>query len=537
MSTPASASTSTAFLAVDGSEGCITFWMGLRPAFNHPTLLVAARKCMSRGSWWFRLACVQSPNTLGCGQEVHELRLAVKEKKLPLIAEFWESVMSSEKRKMGTISERTTLLEEHATTKRKHGQNEPRTPENQEGEPSSGMVLRRKKKVNYTESSSSADSDGYVEEHKNKNARSHVRDNSSFRESTPCPTTRSVTHTLKVTPNKPIITKATYEEYSAHIICAFNTTIHLVKETIGEQLENIFQLEYFEIFEIESKIISETKIEDNQTTEEDRFIFFIRYALLDFVSMFKYLMPKVLDRDMLERSYIIECLSPILRAFRNAFPDVKYMWIEKDVRLIKEANNIFMSNIGERKTDLLILRSSDARELLNDEVSGPPYRSTKKHTRGTCTRYWYDIVVERIKGAEAHQDLGKKASRRSDITIKDEDELEVLSTLGLVYETSLADQGKQTEKALTKDQATSPIPDNSTCNRATSPIVIEDISNTPENSGNQANEIMRGLKSANSEGQTNDVTKTRSSRQSSPKIDREQDKLQGLLQELSTSIK
>ena len=77
--------------------------------------------------------------------------------------------------------------------------------------------------------------------------------------------------------------------------------IHLVKETIGEQayeevknmlqmgnklvmndsivivkkLENIFQPEYSGIFEIESKIISETNIEDNQTTEEDRFIFFI----------------------------------------------------------------------------------------------------------------------------------------------------------------------------------------------------------------------------------------------------------------------
>ncbi|CAB4434654.1 unnamed protein product [Rhizophagus irregularis] len=93
-------------------------------------------------------------------------------------------------------------------------------------------------------------------------------------------------------------------------------------------------------------------------------------------------MPKVLDRDMLERSYIVECLSPILRAFRNAFPDIKYMWLEKDVRSIKEANIMFTSNFGERKTDLLILRLSDARELLNVEVSGPPYRLTKKHTVG-----------------------------------------------------------------------------------------------------------------------------------------------------------
>ncbi|KAF0392235.1 hypothetical protein F8M41_010553 [Gigaspora margarita] len=85
-----------------------------------------------------------------------------------------------------------------------------------------------------------------------------------------------------------------------------NTTIHLVKETIEElvyekvrnmlqmgnklvmndlivkRLENLFQASYSEI---ESKIISETNIGDNQTTEENRFIFFIRCALPDFVFM------------------------------------------------------------------------------------------------------------------------------------------------------------------------------------------------------------------------------------------------------------
>ncbi|GES80129.1 hypothetical protein GLOIN_2v1787785 [Rhizophagus clarus] len=54
---------------------------------------------------------------------------------------------------------------------------------------------------------------------------------------------------------------------------------------------------------------------------------------------------------MKERSYIAECLSPILRAFRDAFPDVKYEWIERDVKSIKEI-----------------------------EVSGPPYKSTERHT-------------------------------------------------------------------------------------------------------------------------------------------------------------
>ncbi|PKK62681.1 hypothetical protein RhiirC2_855502 [Rhizophagus irregularis] len=231
-----------------------------------------------------------------------------------------------------------------------------------------------------TESSSSNSNLGSLDRSKNKSARSqYVRDDFSSRESTPCPSpTRSVTNTLIRTPNKPIITKATYNEFSsAHIICAFNSTIHLVKATIGEQM-----YEKSSYSEIESRIISETKIDDNQTSDGDRFLFFVRYALLDFVSKFKFMMPKVLDRDMLERSYIIEVLSPILLAFRKAFPDVKYMWVEKDVRSIKEANTMFKSNLGERKTDLLILRLSDARELLNVEVSGPPYKSTKKHTVG-----------------------------------------------------------------------------------------------------------------------------------------------------------
>ncbi|CAG8535596.1 4571_t:CDS:2 [Diversispora eburnea] len=114
----------------------------------------------------------------------------------------------------------------------------------------------------------------------------------------------SVTRTLIATPNKPIITKATYDEYSAHII--------------------------------------------------------------------------LLDRDMLERSYIIEVLSPIILAFHKAFPDVKYMWVEKDVRSIKEANTMFM-------------------ELLNVEVSGPPYRSTKKHTDAKNVKtYSIQVIVDRL---------------------------------------------------------------------------------------------------------------------------------------------
>ncbi|CAG8552869.1 12375_t:CDS:2 [Funneliformis caledonium] len=207
---------------------------------------------------------------------------------------------------------------EYATSIIASPQREPLTLENQKGNPSSEM---------------------------NKNARSQpVRDNYS-RESMLSPKIHSVTHILIATPNKPIITKATYVEYSAHIISAFNSTIHLVKGTIEEQayekvknilqmgnklvindlivkkLENIFQASYSEI---ESKIISETKIEDNQMTEEDR----KRYKITQ-------------------------------RSKQNVF-----------------------EKFGERKTDLFILRLSDASELLNVEVSRPPYRSTKKHIIG-----------------------------------------------------------------------------------------------------------------------------------------------------------
>src|SRR5581483_4132147 len=86
------------------------------------------------------------------------------------------------------------------------------------------------------------------------------------------------------------------------------------------------------------------------------------------------------------RSYIVECLSPIHRAFRNAFPDVKYEWIEKDVKTLKDASNMFAINVRARKTDLLVLRLSDATEILHIEVSGPPYKPEKKHTVGDAKK-------------------------------------------------------------------------------------------------------------------------------------------------------
>ncbi|GES86866.1 hypothetical protein GLOIN_2v1804648 [Rhizophagus clarus] len=102
------------------------------------------------------------------------------------------------------------------------------------------MVLRKKKKVRYIESSSS-DSDDYVEGSKYKNAGSnrYARKEDNSRESTPCPTTSTTANTLIITPNKPIVTRATFNQYSVHVICSFNTTIQFTIFT-KSNLHSIF---------------------------------------------------------------------------------------------------------------------------------------------------------------------------------------------------------------------------------------------------------------------------------------------------------
>src|SRR5205085_1813064 len=110
----------------------------------------------------------------------------------------------------------------------------------------------------------------------------------------------------------------------------------------------------------------------DESTEEARFNFFVRCSLMDFVTNFKYRAPRVLPRDMSERTFIIECLSPIFRSFRNAFPDIHYHWIEKEIGSIKDVNSMFNAKIRQRKADILVLRLSDGREIMNVEVSGPP---------------------------------------------------------------------------------------------------------------------------------------------------------------------
>ncbi|KAF0439682.1 hypothetical protein F8M41_004127 [Gigaspora margarita] len=118
-------------------------------------------------------------------------------------------------------------------------------------------------------------------------------------EGTPCPITHNVANPLIITPNKPIITRATYHQISTHIICAFNTTLHLVKAD-------------------DSEIVTKIKIETETNNET------------------------ILTQD--------------LCAFRNAFQDVKYEWVEKQVKSIKDTNDMFTTNIRSRKTDLLVLR-------------------------------------------------------------------------------------------------------------------------------------------------------------------------------------
>ncbi|CAG8549115.1 763_t:CDS:1, partial [Cetraspora pellucida] len=182
------------------------------------------------------------------------------------------------------------------------------------------------------------------------------------------------------------------------------STLHLVRETVDEslfekiekllrirnklilnksitsKLEAIFQTDYVEI---SLKIITETEVEKNiKASEESQFLFFIQHTLLDFITMHEYKLPKVLAQDMSKRSYIVECLSPILRSFRNAFPEIRYEWIKKDVKSIRDACNMFAINIRIQKTDLLVLRLSDATEILHIEVSGPLYKPEKKHIVG-----------------------------------------------------------------------------------------------------------------------------------------------------------
>ena len=71
------------------------------------------------------------------------------------------------------------------------------------------------------------------------------------RESTPCPTVHSATSTLIVTPNKPIITKSTHDEYLDATKDIRNQD-HLLRETITKQIEkDLFYESHVKIEDLE----------------------------------------------------------------------------------------------------------------------------------------------------------------------------------------------------------------------------------------------------------------------------------------------
>ncbi|CAB4434332.1 unnamed protein product [Rhizophagus irregularis] len=162
-----------------------------------------------------------------------------------------------------------------------------------------------------------------------------------------------------------------YDRYSPYLICAFNATINYIKETIEEgiytEIKNLLQAK-------DRLILQDTLIKKLDTIFETEYTeieskIHLETVINDFVSNFRYRISRVLDREISKRTYIVESLSPIFRAFRNAFPDIKYDWIEKNVSSIKEANNMFAEDINPRKTDLLVIRLSDGLEIMNTEVS------------------------------------------------------------------------------------------------------------------------------------------------------------------------
>ncbi|CAG8523202.1 8615_t:CDS:10 [Dentiscutata erythropus] len=161
--------------------------------------------------------------------------------------------------------------------------------------------------------------------------------------------------------NRPIITKVIYNLISTHIICAFSSTLHLVRETINKSLfEKIEKL-----LRMRNKLILDKSItlKLKAIFQTDYVEISLKYTLLDFIAMYKYMSSKV-----------------------NAFFEIRYEWIEKDVKSIRDTRNMFTINIKTWKTNLLVLRLSDTTEILYVEVSGPPYKPEKKHIVGDAKK-------------------------------------------------------------------------------------------------------------------------------------------------------
>ncbi|CAG8543003.1 33270_t:CDS:2 [Gigaspora margarita] len=220
------------------------------------------------------------------------LRIVLKEK----------TVKSTEKiiDQINTVNNEDGCSNKHKYGMEKNETEQPQTPEDKE-EPSNTVLREQKKETD------SLKSDYEEFEDKNESTANNIFVEFDSRESTP--------------------SKQAYNQYSMHVICAFGSTLHLVKETIDKQLYE----------EIEKIIKMRNKSFLNS-------------------SIVKKLGTAVEDYEITEDA-------------RNSYPDIKYEWIEKDVRSIKGAN-----------MDLLILRLSDTTEILDIEVSGSPFNSSKKYT-------------------------------------------------------------------------------------------------------------------------------------------------------------
>ncbi|CAG8507582.1 1927_t:CDS:10 [Diversispora eburnea] len=165
-------------------------------------------------------SCVQSPSapdygwwkcmSYGSGGSILAILITRTEKFV--LVKFWESATSSQKRKFTTISERATLMEEHATTVLKltsqqdqlirekftsHLENEDADEQNEEIKNLTeyfGDETRRKEKINYADNLSLDLSDlDYCEDKLNDNIsendpRLSIHSENNFGESTPCPT-------------------------------------------------------------------------------------------------------------------------------------------------------------------------------------------------------------------------------------------------------------------------------------------------------------------------------------------------------------
>ncbi|CAG8501271.1 3147_t:CDS:2 [Paraglomus brasilianum] len=166
-----------------------------------------------------------------------------KEKKSKSIDNFWKTVTLAQEKKVANEIERSVLInplhplytqpfnvigkkvwfEKKNTEAINNEQNlgEKRVEE----EHTRRYSLREREEIDYAEISDSDISDPYHE-------RMFRPTNWTTRNGNP----------PVISPYRPIITKATYDQISTHIICTFNTTIHLVKETtestLYEKIEN-----------------------------------------------------------------------------------------------------------------------------------------------------------------------------------------------------------------------------------------------------------------------------------------------------------